>query len=77
MTTQEYTPKYAPETTIYFTWHPDQAQTFNQPGIPDEIEIINIKINNATIPTWLYDHLVETYGFQQEILERGRTNETI
>ncbi len=64
-----WSPSYAKEIIVDGVVLYGQDQTSSQPGIPDEVEIKEITINGQDVSEWLVTHLVETAGFQEEILK--------
>jgi len=49
MATFEYNPKNTPEITLFCTHSPAEPQSWWEPGVPEEIDIYDIKINDTEI----------------------------
>ena len=69
----EYNPKNTPEITLFCTYSPAEPQTLWDPGVPEEIEIYDIKINDTEISEDLIEILIEDQGynwFEEMVMER-------
>ena len=69
----EYKPNKMKEVSVLFDYQPEEPQTWDDPGCPEDVSITDIHIHGEPISDELAEHLVEKFGddWQAEIIQRA------